>query len=41
LIDEKYQKAKPSDQNLPNLRKAFCVAKKVGKSLGRSEILQR
>jgi hypothetical protein len=41
LIDETCQKAKFTDEDLPNLSKAVCVAKKVGESLGRSKILQR
>jgi hypothetical protein len=31
---EKRQKTKSADQTLPDLRKAFCVAEKMGKSLG-------
>jgi hypothetical protein len=37
---EKYQKTKSAYQTLPDVRKAFRVAKKVGESLGGSEILQ-
>jgi len=41
LDNEKRQKTKFADQNLPNVRKAVRVAKKMGKSLDRSKILQR
>jgi hypothetical protein len=37
---EKCQKTKSAYQNLPEVRKAFRVAEKVGESLGGSEILQ-
>jgi predicted amidophosphoribosyltransferase len=39
--DEKCQKTKSADENLRNVRQAVRVAKKVGKGLGGSKILQR
>jgi hypothetical protein len=35
------QKTVSAHQNLPGLRPPFCLAKKMGESLGRGEVLQR